>query len=114
MPCASSVGCIPRPAVWGPLSRLVPGVGWLADLGYNATVAGRVVTPDWRLKNIGSQLLTAAEALARSWSCTRIELTSSRTRGAAYHFYPGRDYEETSERQARYVRPLTDTQADAR
>ncbi len=78
----------------------------LADLGRNATLAGLVVASDYRRKNVGSQLLSAAEALARSWGCTRLELTSSRSRRAAHKFYPGRGYEETSERQARYVRPL--------
>jgi len=79
----------------------------LADPSRDATLAGLVVAPDYRRQGVAARLLDAAEELARSWNCRRIELTSNRARGAAHQFYPARGYAETSASHARYVRPLT-------
>ena len=78
----------------------------LVDLGYNATLAGLVVAVHSRRNNIGTQLLNAAEAIVKAWGCTRLELASTRTRPAAHEFYRACGYEDTSGRQARYVRTL--------
>lgn len=78
----------------------------LADPGHNAILAGLVVASDYRRQQVGSRLLSAAESLARSWGCRRMELTSSRSRSAAHEFYRARGYTETSAEKARYLRPL--------
>jgi GNAT superfamily N-acetyltransferase len=47
----------------------------LADFGRNATLACLVVAAEQRRKGVGRLLLAAAEDLARSWGCVRLELT---------------------------------------
>jgi len=83
-----------------------------ADFGRNATLAGLVVADAYRRRGVGTMLLTAVETTARSWGCVRLELTSSRSRTAAHDLYLAFGFEETSERQARYVRALDQQVAD--
>ena len=92
--------------VWPPLRR--PPVSPTSA----ATLAGLVVADAYRRRGVGTMLLTAVETTARSWGCVRLELTSSRSRTAAHDLYLAFGFEETSERQARYVRALDQQVAD--
>jgi GNAT superfamily N-acetyltransferase len=83
----------------------------LADAGRNAHLQGLVVARHRLRAGVASMLLTAAEDLAREWGCVRLELTTTRTRDAAQHFYRARGYHETSRRQERFVRELHDRTA---
>lgn len=74
--------------------------------GRTAQLRGLVVAATHRRRGVGAALVRAAEDHAREWHCDRLELVSSRSRGAAHAFYPALGYEEQSGRQARYVRRL--------
>jgi len=78
----------------------------LAHPGSSARLVGLVVAEEFRRRGVATELLDAAERLAREWGCDRMELTSSRARDAAHLFYPARGYEETSSHHARYVKAL--------
>jgi len=67
-------------------------------------LAGLAVAANHRRSGVGTLLLKAAEDHAHAWGCDRLELTSSRSRGAAHDFYRHHGYEETSEHHARYLR----------
>ncbi|KZB79281.1 GNAT family N-acetyltransferase [Amycolatopsis regifaucium] len=83
----------------------------LADAKRNAHLQGLVVARRRLRTGVASMLLTAAEDLAREWGCVRLELTTSRTRDAAQHFYRARGYHETTSRQERFIRELHDRTA---
>ncbi|WET76338.1 GNAT family N-acetyltransferase [Amycolatopsis sp. QT-25] len=76
----------------------------LADAERNAHLQGLVVARHRLRTGVASMLLTAAEDMSRKWGCVRLELTTTRTRDAAQHFYRARGYRETSSRQERFVR----------
>jgi GNAT superfamily N-acetyltransferase len=78
----------------------------LARPALNARLMGLVVGGDFRRRGVGEALVRAAEAIARDWGCDRMEVTSSRRRGAAQAFYPSLGYEEQSATRARFIRPL--------
>ncbi|GAA4528049.1 GNAT family N-acetyltransferase [Amycolatopsis samaneae] len=85
----------------------------LADAKRNAHLQGLVVARRRLRTGVASSLLTATEDLAREWGCVRLELTTTRTRDAAQHFYRARGYHETSTRQERFVRELPGRAVDA-
>jgi GNAT superfamily N-acetyltransferase len=78
----------------------------LARPAANGRLMGLVVGDGFRRRGVGAALLRAAEDLARSWGCDRMEVTSSRTRAEAQAFYPALGYEEQSAVRARFIRPL--------
>jgi ribosomal protein S18 acetylase RimI-like enzyme len=78
----------------------------LARPGRFARLVGLAVADGFRRRGVATALVRAAEAAARDWGCDRIELTSTRSRAEAPAFYAALGYEDRSERQARYVRPL--------
>ena len=78
----------------------------LARPGRFARLAGLAVHRDHRRRGVATALVRAAEDLARTWDCDRLELTSTRSRAEAPGFYAALGYEDRSARQARYVRPL--------
>jgi GNAT superfamily N-acetyltransferase len=78
----------------------------LALPGRFARVAGLSVDAAYRRRGVGAALVDAAEKLARSWGCDRMEITSSRSRAEAPSFYPALGYEDRCERSARFIRPL--------
>jgi len=78
----------------------------LALPGRFARVAGLSVDAAFRRRGVGAALVGAAEELARSWGCDRVEITSSRSRPEAPRFYPALGYEDRCERSARFIRPL--------
>jgi GNAT superfamily N-acetyltransferase len=78
----------------------------LALPGRFARVAGLSVDAGFRRRGVGAALVGAAEELARSWGCDRMEITSSRSRAEAPRFYPALGYEDRCERSARFIRPL--------
>ncbi len=71
-----------------------------------AHLSGLVVAPDQRRTGLGAALLDAAEQLARTWGCSRIELSSSLGRDAAHHFYPAQGYEDSTLHHAFYQKRL--------
>jgi GNAT superfamily N-acetyltransferase len=78
----------------------------LALPGVFARVAGLSVHAAFRRRGVGAALVAAAEELARSWGCDRVEITSSRSRAEAPSFYPAIGYEDRCERSARFIRQL--------
>jgi GNAT superfamily N-acetyltransferase len=78
----------------------------LALPGVFARVAGLSVDSAFRRRGVGAALVAAAEELARSWGCDRVEITSSRSRPEAPRFYPALGYEDRCARSARFIRPL--------
>ena len=78
----------------------------LALPGVFARVAGLSVDSAFRRRGVGAALIGAAEELARSWGCDRIEITSSRSRAEAPSFYPAIGYEDRCARSARFIRSL--------
>lgn len=78
----------------------------LGRQGRSARVLGLVVATRHHRRGVGVALMRAAEETARSWGCDRVELTSSRARGAAHAFYRALGYQDTSGHHARYVRVL--------
>jgi GNAT superfamily N-acetyltransferase len=78
----------------------------LALPGVFARVAGLSVDGAFRRRGVGAALVGAAEELARTWGCDRVEITSSRSRAEAPSFYPAIGYEDRCERSARFIRPL--------
>ncbi|HTT58553.1 MAG TPA: GNAT family N-acetyltransferase [Acidimicrobiales bacterium] len=55
------------------------------------------VRSDYRSQGIGTQLLAAAEVLARREGCYRIQLTSRNVRLDAHRFYERQGFEATSQ-----------------
>ena len=55
------------------------------------------VRADYRSQGVGTQLLEAAEALARRESCYRMQLTSRNVRLDAHRFYERQGFEATSQ-----------------
>ena len=78
----------------------------LALPGRFGRVGGLAVDAGSRRRGVGAALVRAAEELARSWGCDRMEITSSRWRTEAPSFYPALGYEDRCERSARFIRPL--------
>jgi GNAT superfamily N-acetyltransferase len=78
----------------------------LALPGRYGRIAGLSVDGAFRRRGVGAALIGAAEELARSWGCDRIEVTSSRARSEAPGFYPAVGYEDVCARSARFIRPL--------
>jgi GNAT superfamily N-acetyltransferase len=54
----------------------------------------------------GRELLEAAESLVRELGCSDVEITCSRSRGAARAFYADRGYEDVCRSNARFKRAL--------
>ena len=78
----------------------------LALPGVFGRVIGLAVGPAHRRRGVGAALLDAAEALGREWGCDRMEITTSRLRPEASHFYAARGYDDRCGRSARFIRPL--------
>jgi GNAT superfamily N-acetyltransferase len=78
----------------------------LALPGRFARIGGLAVDAAFRRRGVGTALVAAAEELARSWGCDRMEITSSRARAEAPGFYPALGYEDRCGRSARFIRPL--------
>lgn len=78
----------------------------LARPGRFGRLVGLAVGSEFRRRGVGAALVHAAEELARSWGCDRLEVTSSRWRDTAPKFYVALGYRDQSERQGRYLRPL--------
>ncbi|MGC2169600.1 MAG: GNAT family N-acetyltransferase [Acidimicrobiales bacterium] len=55
------------------------------------------VRADYRSQGVGTQLLAAADALARREGCYRMQLTSRNVRLDAHRFYEGQGFEATSQ-----------------
>ena len=78
----------------------------LARPGSFARLVGLAVSRAFRRRGVGAALVRAAEEIGRDWECDRLEVTSRRTRDEAPGFYVALGYEDRSDRQARFVRPL--------
>jgi ribosomal protein S18 acetylase RimI-like enzyme len=78
----------------------------LARPGRFARLIGLAVAREFRRRGVAAALVRAAEELARNWGCDRLEATSSRWREEAPALYAALGYEDQSERQARFMRPL--------
>ncbi|MEU4624667.1 GNAT family N-acetyltransferase [Actinoplanes sp. NPDC023801] len=65
-----------------------------------------VVDEDHRGRGIGESLVTAAEALARTAGCVRMEITSSRHRVRTHDFYQRLGYEDRCPASARFLKGL--------
>jgi GNAT superfamily N-acetyltransferase len=78
----------------------------LALRGRFGRIGGLSVDAAFRRRGVGAALIGAAEELARSWGCDRMEITSSRSRAEAPGFYPAIGYEDICGRSARFIRPL--------
>jgi GNAT superfamily N-acetyltransferase len=81
----------------------------LAEGGALARITAFVVAAGHRRTGLGTALLTAAEEVARTWGCDRIEVASGRRpeREAAHAFYLAAGFEETTRRSARYWKELS-------
>ncbi len=73
--------------------------------GWCAEVESVYVRDDLRSRGVGTRLLEAAEALARSRGCYRIQLTSRNVRLDAHRFYLRRGFAQTSQG---FKKPLGD------
>ncbi len=60
-------------------------------------ITALVVDEGARRQGAGRELVTAAEAHARTAGCSRIEVTSARHRAGAHEFYRGLGYAQASE-----------------
>jgi ribosomal protein S18 acetylase RimI-like enzyme len=78
----------------------------LARPGSFARLVGLAVSRDFRRHGVGAALVRAAEEIGRDWGCDRLEVSSTRTREEAPGFYVALGYEDRSDRQARFIRPL--------
>jgi GNAT superfamily N-acetyltransferase len=78
----------------------------LALPGTFARVGGLSVDRAFRRRGVGAALVGAAEALARTWGCDRVEITSSRSRAEAPGFYAAIGYDDVCGRSARFIRQL--------
>lgn len=65
-----------------------------------------VVDEDHRGKGVGEALVAAAEALARTAGCVRMEITSSRHRVRTHEFYQRLGYEDRCPESARFLKTL--------
>ena len=75
-------------------------------LGLSGRIIGLAVSDSARRRGVGKRLIDAAESCALGWGCDRLEVTSSRNRREAPAFYTSLGFEDQSERQARYLRPV--------
>lgn len=75
--------------------------------GSFARVVALAVDPAHQRSGLGRRLLAEVEAWAGETGCDEIEITSSRTRGAAHAFYRALGFTDLCERSARLRRPLT-------
>lgn len=78
-------------------------------LGRSGRIIGLAVSDSARRLGVGKKLINSAESYAHAWDCDRLEVTSSRNRHEAPAFYTSLGFEDQSERQARYLRPITPT-----
>jgi GNAT superfamily N-acetyltransferase len=78
----------------------------LALPGRFGRIGGLSVDGHFRRRGVAAALMAAAEELARTWGCDRMEVTSSRSRAEAPEFYPALGYEDVCGRSARFIRPL--------
>jgi N-acetylglutamate synthase-like GNAT family acetyltransferase len=60
-------------------------------------ITALVVDEGARRRGAGRELVTAAEAFARTAGCSRIEVTSARHRAGAHEFYRGLGFGQVSE-----------------
>jgi GNAT superfamily N-acetyltransferase len=101
---ASRVLCVAEPArgAFDLFDKSVVALG----TGVGGRIESLVVDHYARCHGVGSALLTAAEALAASWQCLAIEVSSSRRRTDAHAFYQRYDYRDICERSARFWKQL--------
>src|SRR4051812_4710139 len=72
--------------------------------GRFARIVAMVVDERHRKEGVGRSLVTAADDMARSAGCDRIEVTSGRRRDASHPFYRSLGFEDLTDRSVRYVR----------
>ena len=78
----------------------------LARAGWFGRVTGLAVDVAFRRQGVGRALVEAAEQLARTWGCDRVEICTSRSRPESSGFYAGLGYEDVCARSARFIRAL--------
>lgn len=73
-----------------------------------ARISALVVSPSFRARGIGRQLLSAAERWAANGGCSLIQVTSGRRaeRAAAHHLYPKLGYRDAGEDEVLYEKRL--------
>ena len=99
---------VAEPAGGGGVAGLVAVAAQLhlARPGRFARIIGLVVDERARRQGVGAALIAAAEERGRAWGCDRLELTSSRRRGAAMAFYAALGFVDWCPTSARFVREL--------
>ncbi|WP_198157764.1 GNAT family N-acetyltransferase [Mycobacterium celatum] len=79
---------------------------YLERTGRWARIECMVVDKALRGTGIGNALLQDAEALAESWGCLAVEVTSSRRRTGAHGFYQRNGYTDICDRSGRFWKDL--------
>lgn len=74
--------------------------------GFRAKLMALVVDEAHRGRGIARSLLAEAQRRARDLGCRDLEVTSSRSRDAANHFYAAEGFAEIGDRSALYLKPL--------
>ncbi|QUQ65414.1 dTDP-fucosamine acetyltransferase [Kutzneria sp. CA-103260] len=77
-------------------------IPYLEKTGRWARIESLVVDEAARRTGAGSQLVSAAEDLARQWNCVAVEVTTLRSRVDANAFYQHHGYDDRRTMSARY------------
>jgi GNAT superfamily N-acetyltransferase len=84
----------------------VVAVPYLEHDGLCGRIVALVVAAECRGMGIGRRLVEAAEAAARGYGCTAMEVTSARARAESHPFYQELGYTDWCGRSARYLKDL--------
>ncbi|MFI8933377.1 GNAT family N-acetyltransferase [Streptomyces sp. NPDC053474] len=82
-------------------------IPYLEKTGRWARIESLVVDEAARRTGAGSQLISAAEELARQWHCSAVEVTTLRSRLDANAFYKHHGYDDRCTLSARYWKDLS-------
>lgn len=74
--------------------------------GLRGRIMALVVDDSCRREGLGRRLVAEVEQEARRLGCRDMEVTSSRTRGAAHSFYRNLGYEDVCDKKARFMKVL--------
>jgi ribosomal protein S18 acetylase RimI-like enzyme len=84
----------------------VAAIPYLEREGRWGRIVALVVSTACRGQGIGRRLVDAAEEAAGELGCVTMEVTSRRSRTESHPFYRNLDYEDCSDRSARYLKDL--------